>query len=242
MNAWRPDRLLRVLLTWTSLTFLLAWLPFVRCVMDGGTYTWGFGWGGLSVGGTGISAQNWLPVVEVALGVTLLWLGSRGARMPFHWLLLAWHTALFTSFTYYSLTSPEDFRFRGDTAGIDFSLAWVGPVFTGGFLVASIFWVARDLRKPGPRQVAPWTRKHDLARQPDRASAGPVHAAAIRIPEGEDRRCRRRDRHRSVDAAYRCPQAARRANRRLTDERAVQERRESAARVVHAHDAPWNGA
>ena len=124
MNTWRPDRLLRVLLTWTSLTFLIAWLPFVRCVMDGDSYTWGFGWWGFEAGGTGLSAQYWLPAIEVALGVTILWLGSRGAPMPFHWLLLAWHTALFTSFTYASVTNPEDFRFRGDTAGIDFSIAW----------------------------------------------------------------------------------------------------------------------
>ena len=99
MNIRRRDRLLGVVLTWTSLTFLLAWLPFVRCVMDGDSYTWCLGWWGFETGGTGLSAQYWLLVVEVLLGVTILWLGSRGARMPFHWLLLAWHTALFTSLT-----------------------------------------------------------------------------------------------------------------------------------------------
>ncbi len=74
MNTWRPDRLLRVLLAWTSLTFLLAWLPFVRAAMDGGSYMWSVGWWGLTTGGMGLSAQYWLLVVEVALGVTLLWL------------------------------------------------------------------------------------------------------------------------------------------------------------------------
>ena len=162
MNTWRADRLLRVLLTWTSLTFLLAWLPFVRSAMDGGSYTWGMGWWGLSAGGTGVSGQYWVPVVEVALGVTILWLGCRGARVPFHWLLLAWHTALFSSFTYMSVTHPEDFRFQGDTAGIDFSLAWVGPALTGAFLAASIFWVVRDLRTAAPRQVAPWSRTNTI--------------------------------------------------------------------------------
>jgi len=162
MNIRRPDRLLGVVLRWTSLTFLLAWLPFVRCVMDGDSYTWGLGWWGFETGGTGLSAQYWLLVVEVLLGVTILWLGSRGARMPFHWLLLAWHTALFTSFTYASVTNPEDFRFRGDTAGIDFSIAWVGPLFTGVFLSLSVFWVVRDLRTPGPRQVASWSRANTI--------------------------------------------------------------------------------
>ncbi len=162
MNTWRADWLLRVLLTWTSLTFLIAWLPFVRSAMDGDTYTWGFGWWGFAAGGTGLTAQYWLPAVLVALGVTLLWFGSRGARTPFHWLLLAWHTALFTSFSYQSWANPDDFRFQGDTAGIDFSIAWVGPAITGAFLVASIFWVVRDLRKADRGQVPPWTRANTM--------------------------------------------------------------------------------
>ncbi len=94
--------------------------------------------------------------------MTILWLGNRGARMPFYWLLLAWHTALFTSFTYASVTSPEDFRFQGDTAGIDFSLAWVGPLFTGVFLALTVFWVVRDVRRPAPRQVAAWSRTNTI--------------------------------------------------------------------------------
>ena len=162
MSTWRPDWLLRVLLGWTSLTFLLAWLPFVRSPMDGASYTWGFGWWGISAGGTGVTLQYWLPLVEVALGVTILWLGARGARKPFHWLLLAWHAALFSSFTYYALAHPEDFRFRGDTAAIDFSLAWVGPGFTGAFLAAAIFWVVRNLRRPDPRPVPSWNRANTI--------------------------------------------------------------------------------
>ena len=59
-------------------------------------------------------------------------------------------------------TSPEDFRFQGDTAGIDFSLAWIGPLFTGVFLALSVFWVVRDLRTPGPRPVASWSRTNTI--------------------------------------------------------------------------------
>ena len=162
MNTWRADWLLRLLLGFTSLTFLVAWLPFVRCPMDGDSYTWSIGWWMFSVGGTGLSAHYWLLVVQVALGVAVLGLGSRGARLPFHWLLLAWHAALFTSFTYSSWTSPDAFVFRGDTAGIEFSLAWVGPVFTGAILAASIFWVVRDLRTPHVREVAPWCRTNTI--------------------------------------------------------------------------------
>ncbi|MFP6675132.1 MAG: hypothetical protein VB878_08660 [Pirellulaceae bacterium] len=51
MNNWRADRLLRVLLGFTSFTFLLAWLPFVRGAMDGDSYTWGMSWWGFEISG-----------------------------------------------------------------------------------------------------------------------------------------------------------------------------------------------
>ena len=53
MSMWRPDLVLRALLGWTSLTFLLAWLPFIRSPMDGDSYTWGLAWFGQTIGGTG---------------------------------------------------------------------------------------------------------------------------------------------------------------------------------------------
>jgi hypothetical protein len=157
-RPWRPDLLLRVLLGWTSLTMLLGWLPFIRTPMDGATYTWGVAWWGMAAGGTGLTLQYWVPVVTVALGVAIVALGCRGARAPFPWLLLGWHAALFSNFTHMALTSPESFRFQGDTAGIDFSLAWVGPLLTGAFLAAALFWVVRDRRKGGAHVPPAWGR------------------------------------------------------------------------------------
>jgi len=82
-----------------------------------------------------------LLVIQAAFGIALLYLGWRGARQPFHWLLLVWHIPLAAQACYNAFTSPEDYRFRGDTFGVDVSLAWVGPVFAGGFALLSIFWV-----------------------------------------------------------------------------------------------------
>ncbi len=157
-RSWRPDWLLRAILGWTALTFVLAWLPMIRCILDGASYSWQTTWWGMTVGGSGIGGAFVLLPVQVALGASLLWLGWRGARPPFHWLLLAWHAALCSSITAAAIIDPDAFRFRGDTAGIDISLTWVGPILTGGFLLAGIVWVVRDLRAGGRHVVAPWNR------------------------------------------------------------------------------------
>jgi hypothetical protein len=71
-------------------------------------------WWGFEIGGTGLSGQYWLLVLQVAFGVTVLVLG------------------------------------------------WVGPVFTGAILAASVFWVVRDLRRPSSPQVAVWCRANTI--------------------------------------------------------------------------------
>jgi len=156
MNTWRPDRLLRTILGLTALTFILSWLPMIRCLMDGASYTWGTAWWGLPVGGNGLGGWFLLLPAQVSLAVSILWLGWRGARLPFHWLLLGWHALLCSSFTMMAITEPESFRFQGDTAGIDISLAWFGPTLTGALMIASVVWVARDLRAESHGVVAPW--------------------------------------------------------------------------------------
>ena len=155
---WKPDRLLRAILIWTGITFIIVWLPLVRGLMDGESYQWGNSLWGMQIGGRGVHGDYWLLVIQAAFGIVLLYLGWRGARQPFHWLLLLWQIPLAAQACYYAFTSPEDYRFRGDTLGVDVSLAWVGPVFAGGFALLSILWVVRDWRTRGERLVPEWGR------------------------------------------------------------------------------------
>lgn len=155
--TWKPDRLLKAILIWTMFTLLIVWLPLVRGLMDGDSYRWGSSFWGFRVGGHGVHGHYWLLLLQALLGITLLYLGWRGAQQPFHWLLLLWHIPLGIQATYDALRSPEDYRFRGDTLGVDVSLAWVGPLLFGGFALLSILWVVRNLPR-APEQVAPpWT-------------------------------------------------------------------------------------
>lgn len=155
---WKPDRLLKAILIWTMLTLIIVWLPFVRGLMDGNSYQWANSFWGKQIGGSGVHGDYWLLLVQAVVGIAVLYLGWRGARQPFHWLLLLWLIPLAVQACYESFTAPEEYRFRGDTLGIDVSLAWVGPLLYGGFALLAIVWVVRDL-KSGRETVSPeWTR------------------------------------------------------------------------------------
>ena len=151
--AWRPDRLLRALLFWTALTTVFFWLPTIRGLFDGPSYQWGlFGFGGRGTGG-----DYWFPVASAGIAIFTLTLGWRGARPPFHALLLAWHVFLASIVVYFSGTNPDALRVRGDTLGMDISLALAGPVLFVTWAAVATHWVIRDLVRPRRIQVPAWT-------------------------------------------------------------------------------------
>jgi hypothetical protein len=160
--VWRPDRLLKAILIWTMITLLIVWLPLVRGFMDGDSYQWGSSFWGFQFGGRGLHGDYWVLLLQAAFGITLLYLGWRGAQPPFHWLLLLWHIPLGVQATYDAISSPEDYRFRGDTLGVDVSLAWVGPLFYGGFALLSVLWVIRDLRRGREKALPEWNHANRI--------------------------------------------------------------------------------
>lgn len=79
-----------------------------------------------------------------------------------HWLLLIWTIPSFIDATYNAIRFPENYRFRGDTLGVDVSLAWVGPLFFGGLAALSVVWVIRDLRQRQARETPAWNRANTI--------------------------------------------------------------------------------
>jgi len=155
---WKPDRLLKAILIWTMLTLIIIWLPLVRGLMDGDNYQWGNSFFGRDLGGHGLHGDYWFLLLQASFGLVLLYLGWRGAQPPFHWLLLLWHISLGLQSVYNSLSFPEEYRFKGDTLGVDVSLAWVGPLFFGGFALLSVLWVVRDLKSRREKAAPEWIR------------------------------------------------------------------------------------
>jgi len=119
--------------------------------MDGESYQWGMSLWGMQFRGQGLAGDFWVLPLAAAHVLATLILGYRGAGQPFHWLLLAWVIPLGAYMSF--LTVNEDLRFRGDTLGVDISLAWTGPVLCGGLALLAAVWVVRDLRS---RRLAAW--------------------------------------------------------------------------------------
>ena len=152
--AWKPDALLKGLLIWTSLlTGLIAWLPFMRATIEGQAYKWVFGGG---IGGRGTAGDYWLLVSAGLFSATLLYAGWRGARQPFHWLLLFLHGSLAVAVTYAAVRAPEQLVFEGATWGIQFSFATIGPALFWGVFASAAFWVIRDVRQHRQRSSPSW--------------------------------------------------------------------------------------
>lgn len=147
---------LRVLLLWVGFTGILSWLPLVRSLMDGDSYAWGVPFWGIEFSGDGLQGDVWAPPLAAAHVLATLFLGYRGARQPFHWLLLGWLVPLGAYMSYFTVS--EDLRIQGDTLGFDLSLAWIGPVLCGGLALLAVVWVVRDLRSPPPAQWVEWPR------------------------------------------------------------------------------------
>jgi hypothetical protein len=157
-----PGRLLKVILILTSFTMIVTWLPLIRGLMDGPSYEWGQSFMGVDLRGNGLGGDYWMLVLQAVIAVALVYFGWRGARQPFHWLLLLWTIPSAINAFYNAIRFPEDYRFRGDTLGVDVSLAWVAPLFWSVLVVLSLFWVVRDLKRGSSRKAPAWTRKNTI--------------------------------------------------------------------------------
>ncbi len=150
---WRDDPLRAALLCWTALLSMLIWLPLVRGATQGEAYHWALASG---IGGSGTGGSYWMLIPALAFVLSLLYLGWRGGRQPFHWLLLGFHLPLASAVTYDASTDPNGLRLEGATVGLDVSLAVLGQLLFGGAAIAAIVWVIRDLRTGRSRTLAPW--------------------------------------------------------------------------------------
>jgi hypothetical protein len=141
---------MRAALGWFALTTVIFWLPAVRGVFDGPTYQWSL----FGFGGRGVSGDYWFPLVGVCGALAVLAGSWRRRRWAFD-TLSAWSVLLFVAIIALVTSSPDDFRFRGDTLGIDVSLAWVGPVLFGAAAVLSLAAAWRVHRHPSV-EAAEW--------------------------------------------------------------------------------------
>ena len=156
--APRPPTLLHgVLMGWLTITFVLAWLPLVRSLMDGVTYEWGTRYFGVPFSGAGLMGDFWLLVGLTALGLWLLYRGWRDPSGPFSAVLLAWLGFVAADSIHLVVTAPERYRFEGATLGVNVALATVAPLLHVGFFGLALWWVPRKRASAEPGTRPAWT-------------------------------------------------------------------------------------
>ena len=141
-------RLRAALLIWTGLTLLPAWLVTIRGLFDGEDYAWGVT---DEIKGRGTSGYYFIAPLTALFGLSILALGWRGAMRPFHIMLAAWNVPLGILASLAALRNQEALRLRGDTLGVDVSLAHIAPAALGSVAAGSVALAALD--KPGESEV-----------------------------------------------------------------------------------------
>ncbi len=156
LPLWREDRLLfLVLLATTVLSSWLWWVP-IRCIAEGRPFEWANEFGTGLLRGAGMGGDFLVLLLLSAMLVSIVFMGWRGARAPFKPLLVLWTSVNFASTMIIVLNDPSQYRFRGDTFGIDINMAWFMPFLKGALVAAALWWVVRDTLSPRSRTIPAW--------------------------------------------------------------------------------------
>lgn len=102
----------------------------------------------------------WFIFLGSVFGLIIQVLGWRGAKLPFHFLLSGWFLLLAGEAIFLAIHSPESYRFRGDTLGIDISLTWIGPLLFSAAALAAVWWSWTDLVASTRLKAASWNREN----------------------------------------------------------------------------------
>ena len=140
----RASRIVHVLLmAWLTVTLSVAWLPALRGLFDGPSYEWGANLFGISYSGAGLTGDYGYAALNAAIALALLWTGWRSPNGAFRPVLTLWLAFWLASTLYSVVASPDDYRFRGDTLGVDISLAWIGPGLGALMALLALWWWLR---------------------------------------------------------------------------------------------------
>lgn len=143
-----------------ALTFLIVWLPLIRCLFDGKSYSWGQKYFGIQLYSEGLSTDYLWLVLFFAFYILLFssfyWIRR---RLIFYSALLAWWMHSFGSLLF-DIIKNGDTEFHGDTLNVHVSLtAVVVPLSI--VLMALLGWVINKDRKM-PEGNMKWGRRNRM--------------------------------------------------------------------------------
>ncbi len=124
--AVRPNNVLfNSLMIFSGLTFMLVWLPLLRCLFDGTSYSWGQQYFGFFVSSTGIEAGYFVLIPFLLLFAlyfySFYWIKN---RTIFYVLLIWWWIHNFGNLIF-DIIKNGDTEFHGDTLNVHVSISMI---------------------------------------------------------------------------------------------------------------------
>jgi hypothetical protein len=144
-------------LYFVAFTFITAWLPLVRSVLDGPTYQWGADYFGQRVAGAGLGGDFWFLIIQGAIALAMIHLGFRRPGALSYALLIGWLGFNLANVVHAYFFQDGGIEFHGDTLGVAVNITIVAIVLFGGGLIAALAaaWLEHTNGKRPPRFA--WT-------------------------------------------------------------------------------------
>lgn len=150
---FKQDALFGMVMFWTILTTVFAWLPLVRIIGRPEGYQWSIA--GLS--GSGTKGPYWIFVLLTVYALILLFSGYRGPRSLFYPMLILWHLAVTALVVTGTVFGGSEAIIQGQ--GLHWTLPlWIVAIPCVVFTVLAIAWTVVDRRAGTHAETAAWTR------------------------------------------------------------------------------------
>ncbi len=157
--AVRPNNaLFNSLMIFSGLTFMLVWLPLLRCLFDGKTYSWGQNYFGIFFNSTGIEAGYFILIPFLILYLfyfySFYWVRNR----TIFYIMLAWFWMHNFGNLIYDIIKNGDTEFHGDTLDVHISISSIVIPLS----VIALIWVVAVILKDRklPEVSIPWSRSN----------------------------------------------------------------------------------
>ena len=172
--------LFNILMFFAAFTFMLVWLPLLRCLFDGNSYQWAQQYYGITLVSKGLSADYlalvFFLIIYMALFSSFYWIKN---RVIFYALLIWWWLHVFGNLLF-EIIQNGDTQFHGDTLNVHVSLsAIVIPLAIIAAIL--IFLVIRKDRQTPDTQIK-WSKPNT---QKALFILGPLPIQAILFATGE---------------------------------------------------------
>ncbi len=159
LNAVRPNNaLFNSLMIFSGLTFMLVWLPLLRCLLDGKTYSWGQTYFGMNFTSTGIESGYFILIPFLLLYLlffySFYWIKNR----TIFYVMLAWFWIHNFGNLLFDIIKNGDTEFHGDTLNVHISISMIVIPLS---IIAFIWIIAVIIKdKNLPEVNIPWSKSN----------------------------------------------------------------------------------